>query len=59
MNSDACSETIMRSDYEGLYCITPTDAERMTEVFDLLMGEDVMPRKDYIIDNFAKYENVI
>ncbi|WP_270504393.1 toprim domain-containing protein [Paraclostridium sordellii] len=59
MNSDACSETIMRHDYEGLYCITPTDAKRMTEVFDLLMGEDVMPRKDYIIENFVKYENVI
>lgn len=59
MDSDACAETIMRPDYEGLYCITPSDAEKMMNTFDLLMGEDVKPRKEYIIENFTKYENII
>lgn len=59
MDSDACAETIMRPDYEGLYCITPSDAQKMINTFELLMGEEVEPRKKYIIENFEKYENII
>lgn len=59
MDSDACAETIMKLDYEGLYQVKETDMKLMEQTFDLFMGEDVKPRKQYIIDNFYKYENVI
>ena len=33
----------------------PEDAERMAEVFDLLLGDNLQGRKDHIAENGYKY----
>ncbi len=50
MDADQLAETTMQPHNRTLRRITASDAAIAEEVFELLMGSDVAPRKDFIID---------
>ncbi|MBE6995117.1 MAG: DNA topoisomerase [Ruminococcaceae bacterium] len=47
--------TTMNPESRRLIRVMPEDAERTAEMFDLLLGEDLQGRKDYIAENGYKY----
>ncbi|MFP5336303.1 MAG: type IIA DNA topoisomerase subunit B [Actinomycetes bacterium] len=49
MDADQLAETTMDPRHRTLRRITVTDAEAAERVFELLMGNDVAPRKDFIV----------
>ncbi len=49
MDADQLAETTMDPRHRMLRRITADDAARAAEVFELLMGSDVAPRKDFIV----------
>lgn len=49
MDADQLAETTMDPRHRTLRRITADDAARAAEVFELLMGSDVAPRKDFIV----------
>jgi len=49
MDADQLAETTMDPRHRMLRRITADDAERAAEVFDLLMGSEVAPRKEFIV----------
>ena len=49
--ADQLAETTMDPRRRTLRRLTIDDAEGATEVFDLLMGSDVAPRKEFIVVN--------
>jgi DNA gyrase subunit B len=49
MDADQLSETTMDPRHRTLRRITADDAARAAEVFELLMGSDVAPRKEFIV----------
>ena len=49
MDADQLANTTMDRRYRTLRRVNVPDAERATEVFELLMGNDVAPRKEFII----------
>jgi DNA gyrase subunit B len=49
MDADQLAETTMDSRHRTLRRITVRDAEAAERTFDLLMGNDVAPRKDFIV----------
>ena len=49
MDADQLAETTMDPRYRTLRRITVDDAAVAAEVFDLLMGSDVAPRKEFIV----------
>jgi DNA gyrase subunit B len=49
MDADQLAETTMDPRHRTLRRITVDDAEAATEVFELLMGNQVAPRKDFIV----------
>ncbi|GAA1234772.1 DNA gyrase/topoisomerase IV subunit B [Oryzihumus leptocrescens] len=51
MDADQLAETTMDPRHRTLRRVTLKDAEMAERVFDLLMGNDVAPRKDFIIDS--------
>ncbi|GAA1162007.1 DNA gyrase/topoisomerase IV subunit B [Ornithinicoccus hortensis] len=51
MDADQLAETTMDPRHRTLRRVTLADAARAEEVFDLLMGSDVAPRKDFIVDS--------
>ncbi|OLT39806.1 DNA topoisomerase IV subunit B [Serinicoccus sp. CNJ-927] len=51
MDADQLAETTMDPRHRTLRRITLADAARADEVFDLLMGSSVAPRKDFIVDS--------
>lgn len=53
MDADQLAETTMDPRHRTLRRVTLKDAEVAERVFDLLMGNDVAPRKDFIIDSAA------
>ncbi len=53
MDADQLAETTMDPRHRTLRRVTLTEAERAESVFELLMGNDVAPRKDFIIDSAA------
>jgi DNA gyrase subunit B len=53
MDASQLRETTMDPAHRTLRRITMTDAAAAEEVFDLLMGSDVAPRKDFIVDGAA------
>ena len=50
MDAKQLRETTMDPAHRLLRRITVSDAEAASEVFDLLMGSDVAPRKDFIVE---------
>ena len=50
----SCAETTMDPRHRTLRRITIGDAEAAEQVFELLMGNDVAPRKDFIVDGAAR-----
>ena len=53
MDADQLAETTMEPRHRTLRRVTLADAEAAERMFDLLMGSDVAPRKDFIVDNAA------
>ena len=49
MDADQLAETTMDPRHRTLRRITSDDVERAAEVFDLLMGSEVAPRKEFIV----------
>jgi len=49
MDEDQLAETTMEREHRTLRRVTVADAEVAERVFELLMGNDVAPRKDFII----------
>jgi DNA gyrase subunit B len=49
MDADQLAETTMDPRHRTLRRITVDDADAATRVFELLMGSDVAPRKDFIV----------
>jgi DNA gyrase subunit B len=49
MDADQLAETTMDPRHRTLRRVTLGDAERAERVFDLLMGSDVAPRKDFLV----------
>jgi DNA gyrase subunit B len=53
MDASQLRETTMDSAHRTLRRITMSDAQAAEVVFDLLMGSDVAPRKDFIVEGAA------
>ena len=56
MDADQLAETTMDPRHRTLRRVTLADAENAELVFDLLMGNDVAPRKDFIIESAAELD---
>ena len=56
MDADQLAETTMDPRHRTLRRVTLKDTEIAEGVFDLLMGNDVAPRKDFIIDSAAELD---
>ncbi|WP_426560459.1 DNA gyrase/topoisomerase IV subunit B [Angustibacter sp. McL0619] len=53
MDADQLAETTMDPRHRTLRRVTVPDAERAERVFELLMGSEVAPRKDFIVEGAA------
>ena len=53
------SLTTMNPDTRRLIKVTPTDAEQTVRMFDVLLGDDLNGRKEFIRENGAKYLDTI
>ena len=51
--------TTMNPETRRLVKVMPEDAERTAAVFDLLLGDNLQGRKDYIAENGHKYMDMI
>ncbi|TWP36955.1 type IIA DNA topoisomerase subunit B [Leekyejoonella antrihumi] len=51
MDADQLAETTMEPRHRTLRRVTLDDAEHAETVFDLLMGSDVAPRKDFLVES--------
>ncbi len=51
MDADQLAETTMDREHRMLRRVKLSDAEEAASVFNLLMGNDVAPRKDFIVEN--------
>ena len=56
MDADQLAETTMDPRRRTLRRVTITDAAAAERVFDLLMGNDVAPRKDFIVDGASRLD---
>jgi len=56
MDADQLAETTMDPRHRLLRRIVSGDAARADEVFELLMGSDVAPRRDFIVDGAARLD---
>lgn len=52
---DMMNLTTMNPDTRRLIKIMPDDAERTAEIFDILLGDNLNGRKEYIVENGANY----
>ena len=58
MNADQLWETTMNPDTRTMLKVSIEDAEEADRVFTMLMGEDVVPRKNFIIENALKVKEL-
>jgi DNA gyrase subunit B len=58
MNPEQLWETTMNPDSRLMKQVTIDDAARADEIFDMLMGDDVAPRKKFIQTHAQKVENL-
>jgi DNA gyrase subunit B len=56
MDADQLAETTMDPRHRTLRRVTLRDAEVAERVFELLMGNDVAPRKDFIVESAAELD---
>jgi DNA gyrase subunit B len=56
MDADQLAETTMDPRHRTLRRVRASDAHAAERVFDLLMGNDVAPRKDFIVDGAARLD---
>jgi DNA gyrase subunit B len=56
MDADQLAETTMDRDRRVLRRVTVDDAEAVERVFELLMGNEVAPRRDFIIDSADDFD---
>ena len=56
MDADQLAETTMDPRHRTLRRVRMADAVAAEQVFDLLMGNDVAPRKDFIVDGAARLD---
>ncbi len=52
---DMMNFTTMNPETRRLIKVTPDDAEKTSRIFDILLGEDLQGRKEYIIENGHLY----
>ena len=55
MESDGIVKKVMNPETRRLIKVTPDDAEKTSRIFDILLGEDLQGRKEYIIENGHLY----
>ena len=48
-------QTTMNPETRRLIQVMPDDAQRTAEMFDLLLGDNLQGRKDYIAENGKQY----
>ncbi len=53
--ADMMWETTMNPETRRLIRITPDEAQATSEMFDLLLGDNLSGRKEYIAENGAQY----
>lgn len=53
--ADMMNFTTMNPDTRRLIKVMTDDAEKTAEIFDILLGENLQGRKDYIVDHGAEY----
>ena len=58
MNADELWDTTMDPDKRVLKQVTINDALESDELFTILMGSEVKPRRDFIRDNADKITNL-
>ena len=58
MNADQLWDTTMSPEHRVLIQVTIDDAIEADQVFDMLMGDEVEPRRNFIIDNSEFVENL-
>ena len=56
MDADQLAETTMNPEKRMLRRINVKDAEAADEVFELLMGNEVAPRRDFIVDSADEFD---
>ena len=56
MDADQLAETTMDPRYRTLRRVTIGDAEAAESVFELLMGNEVAPRRDFIVDGATRVD---
>lgn len=58
MNAEQLWETTLDPETRNLYRVTVDDAEKADELFSILMGEKVQPRKEFIFANADLVKNL-
>ncbi|MBU3995060.1 MAG: DNA topoisomerase IV subunit B, partial [Actinobacteria bacterium] len=51
MDADQLAETTMDREHRTLRRVQVADAHNAAQIFELLMGNEVAPRKEFIVDN--------
>jgi DNA gyrase subunit B len=58
MNASQLWETTMDPEHRIMKQVTVEDAEQADKFFDILMGDDVAPRKNFIQTHAATVQNL-
>lgn len=58
MDAEELWETTMNPASRSVRRVTLEDAEEAERILELLMGDQVAPRRDYIVDNYALVETI-